>query len=278
MVGRDEDDASTETATEIGEEIDDAASWTTVDSAEVNDLEGQVCSHKAGLNLIILFIMDIHVNTLTLFFAGWQDDTICTGSDDMEQEDTNHTQLNKRTEAIEPDGDSAVNGLGNALSLPFSALIKALKFAVNFLWALRDSRMNSEVTRSSISSSTLNDDAQQDCKTVDEQHKNAFANSSENLAEGLESSAMTTDVLQEVNNPVLLDEDNNVNYEERSDEAKEDDALIYTEPKTEVACEFFKPFDSVKDSDDHNFQKESSQVRSLIIVLQLFLDKHVLFP
>mgnify|MGYP006889218563 FL=1 len=45
MVGRDEDDASTETATEIGEEIDDAASWTTVDSAEVNDLEGLVCSH-----------------------------------------------------------------------------------------------------------------------------------------------------------------------------------------------------------------------------------------
>ena len=185
----------------------------------------------------------------------------------MEQKDTEHTQLDKRTEATESDGDGAVHGLGNALSLPFSALIKALKFAVNFLWALRDSRMNSEVTRSSIASSTLSDNAQQDCKMVDEQH-NSFANS--NLAEGLESSAMTTAVLQEVNSPVLLDEDNNVSSDERCDEAKDNDAAINTEPKTEVACGFFKSFDSVKDSDDHNFQKESSQVLSLLILLRLF--------
>ena len=46
MVGRDEDDVSSESATEIGEELDDdAASWTTVDSTEVNNLEGQVCGH-----------------------------------------------------------------------------------------------------------------------------------------------------------------------------------------------------------------------------------------
>jgi hypothetical protein len=60
VVGRDEDDASTdaESAAEIGDELDDdddddddAASWTTVDSAEVENLEGQVCRHNAKLGL-----------------------------------------------------------------------------------------------------------------------------------------------------------------------------------------------------------------------------------
>lgn len=186
-------------------------------------------------------------------FVGWQDNVIHTEPEQNEQEGSDQLQLDERAETTESDGCGTLYGLGSTLSLPFCALIAVLKFAMSFLWALRGSRRVSEAVSASITSTTPIDDAQHDGKIVDEHCK------SENLEGEIESSAITPGLGSD-NNPVLSNEDNNIGPDEDGDETIDNDDAFYNKPKIGEACNFFKSFDSVKDSEDHNFHKESYQV------------------
>lgn len=251
VVGRDEDDGSSQTsAVEMDEEMDDAGSWTTIESTEMNDgEEEQELGQSEGYD-------ESEVRDGGSKHSHYSDEAgkqLLNSSGDVGESSVRH-----------PESDT---GLGSILSLPFGALIRALKFAASLLWALRGVKRHESASRQDMRIP----DAQ--CEGADKatragEHSSTSRKSLDNASLSLSEKSL------------VLPEDNTVNeVVAQGGDAMDTDALAETEKKNgfngginETVQEYslptvpqldvsglFKQFDSVKDTADHHFKDEDSQ-------------------
>lgn len=267
VVGRDEDDGSSQaSAIETGEEVDDAGSWTTVDSTEMNDVEE---------------------GEQELGQSDWGDSAVCEGLNEvdehvglMNEEGQGSMKQEQTNEAVQSEGVVA-HGLGSALSFPFSALIRALKFAASLLWALRGSKRNLGPGHSSVAQSQVvqNDEASSGPEELSDSSKILEKDVTMQPIDG--SSAVASSIVDYATTPpegearsgdiISLEEvEKSVGPEEGGNEAAQEclspkmlavdnRAASDLEWKKVEVSDLFKQFDSVKDSTDHHFNNEAGQ-------------------
>lgn len=270
VVGRDEDDGSSQsTGVEDAEEAEDAGSWTTMDSSDMNEVE--TGEQELGA-------LDWDES------AAWEDKK--EGCDTVDQMNGagqgSSSERQCQTSGHGPLGECASYGLGSALSLPLTALIRALKFAAGLLWTLRGVKRNLG-SQDRIVLKVGRERQLGEPGIVTEQSPES---SQDQLVEQstLGSPAMSG-ILDAVPDPIderEYDCDEPLSPEDRSNvtcssednipkdaaELQEQLCLENTDRSiigSEVAVQtpyMFKRFDSVKDSVDHHFTNETGQPSS----------------
>ncbi|KAH7283755.1 hypothetical protein KP509_34G022600 [Ceratopteris richardii] len=213
VVGRDDDDdgSSQATAAEM-EEMDDAASWTTVDSNDTHDVEEEQELDQSD-----------HQSPEDRAQEGYGAD-MSMGEASSKQNGPGETQSSSGMDGHEM-------RFGNAFSLSFSALLRALKFAASLLWAIRGPKryVNQEQSPdygrkigSEVHDSTSDNNIQDD----------------ETAVQQAEGEAVSMDCGQECHSPTKSEMDDMSHVEDRR---------------------IFKQFDSVKNFTDHHFKDDVCQ-------------------
>lgn len=265
VVGRDEDDGSSQaSAVEMDEEVDDAASWTTMESTDMHGVEeeqelGQSDGCESGVC-----------------------DESKEGDSDVLLVEASGGKLKGRDHAYsstasQESGPGRERGLGSALSLPLSALIKALKFAASLLWALRGSKRLEDAGQGTSIAGAQSENSEHGSIVVnrgDELARNGHVVKEASIQE---SSPISPDngVRKDASSVVEAQCDgamtsifstevgDELGHEVGSNDVVQE-CLSRTVPVTdgdmqsEVAG-MFKQFDSVKDTADHHFRDEASQ-------------------
>eukprot|EP00250_Pteridium_aquilinum_P005995 c15992_g1_i1 orf=385-3885(-) len=273
VVGRDEDDGSSQaSAVEMEEEVDDAGSWTTIDSTEMNDVEEgeQDLGQSDGC-----------------------ESALCDGSKEGNEPvgsmveagralPKGQDQINSSVEPETMHRPGTENGLGNALSLPFSALIRALKFAASLLWALRGSKRHegqgssktvvqsegSENDVKVIGTKEQGSDTSQlleNAAIVHSEHEKSHPAADTSIVDDPSSPSGVEAHSEDAMVPISsIDVGNDVSSEAGSNEAMQECSSPTTlEDKNHIlqleVSGLFKQFDSVKDTEDHHFKNEAGQ-------------------
>ncbi|MCO5586185.1 hypothetical protein L7F22_040124 [Adiantum nelumboides] len=236
VVGRDEDDGSSQaSAVELDEEVDDAGSWTTLDSLDMHDVEEEQETGDGS-----------ETGVCEGFTEGNEtDDMMGEASGVPKGRHRANSSIGSQGTALT--GPGSEKGLGSTLSLPFTALIRALKFAASLLWPLRGSKRLVDLDQSMIISGVQNESS----------GSGRVVNVGENEPGDVQSASATTSIFSS-------DVVNDLGLEASSNDIVQECCPPPTIPATDGilqasdAC-IFKQFDSVKDTTDHHFSNEASQ-------------------
>lgn len=260
VVGRDEDDGSSQaSAVEMDEEVDDAGSWTTIDSTEMNDVEGE---QELGQS-------DEFESAVR---DGSMEDSEHAGSIDEErqalflngQDHVNSSGVLQESAIHRPESEK---GLGSALSLPFSALIRALKFAASLLWALRGSKRQVASGQGMSIERTEHDNkvsrAEEDLSIPSQKLENAGQPMHEN-SNVLADNSIVTDGEGQGGDTMAPIKSVDVAFSEGGVNETIQECLLPTVVDSSHTSQLevsglFKQFDSVKDTADHHFKNEENQ-------------------
>ncbi|KAI5067889.1 hypothetical protein GOP47_0016234 [Adiantum capillus-veneris] len=264
VVGRDEDDGSSQaSAVEMDEEVDDAGSWTTMDSTDMHDGEKeQELGDGCEIGVCEGFKEGNETDVLMLEASGVLKQPDCADS------------------SMSSQGSGSEKGLGSALLLPFTALIRALKFAASLLWALRGSKRQGDPPDQGMRVSVAQSESSEygrvvsvgenelgtmghvleDATVVQPVRDNSPDNgtiSGVSLAgEAQSGGAMVSVLSTDVGNDLGLEVGSNDVVQECSSPP----TISATDGNLQASdIGFFKQFDSVKDTTDHHFRNEASQ-------------------